>query len=113
MNKSLIFWDFDGVMADSSPFVFKYWQQALQAAGHTFQWEHYQATFTRKFPFDYLLENFPDCAAQIFKDYSAHEQTHYPSQVKPYPEFIEHFKSLAKHHQHVVVSANLRGVIEP
>lgn len=113
MNKSFIFWDFDGVMADSTTFVFSYWQAELAKAGHNFQLADYQATFAGKFPFDYLRDNYPDCAEQIFQSYSTYEAAHYHLEVEPYAGFINAFAKLPPQYEHAVVSANLRAVIEP
>lgn len=111
MNKPLLLWDFDGVMADSTSFVFTYWQTQMHKAGHSFELSDYQATFTHKFPFEYLAENYPDVAASIKERYSAFEAAHYPKTVSAFPGFIETFKNTAPQFEHHIISSNLAQVI--
>ena len=75
----MLLWDFDGVMADSTQFVFSFWRQEMKRFGIDFKLSDYQATFTHKFPFEYLAENYPNVAADIKEKYSAHEETRYQS----------------------------------
>ena len=114
VNKPTLIWDFDGVMANSNAFVFAYWQQAFKDAGINFKYEDYQATFTYRFPFDYLREKFGETLVKkIYADYSAHEEQLYPEAVSAYPQFVESFKSIAPAYQHFIVSSNLESVINP
>lgn len=114
MSKPLLLWDFDGVMADSTDFVFTYWQQAFNQAGIDFGLEDYQATFTYKFPFDYLREHFDqNLVEQIYHDYSAHEEKLYPQSVPAFAGFIKGFEQIADQHEHHLVSSNLQSVIKP
>lgn len=113
MNKPILLWDFDGVMADSTEFVFRFWQKELHSAGYPFELEDYQATFTHKFPFEYLAENYPDVAADIKTRYSAYEHLNYPSSVQAFAGFITGFNRIAPNYQHFVISSNLASVINP
>ena len=112
-TKSAIFWDFDGVIADSTDFVFHYWQKAFKELGYTFTLEDYQATFTAKFPFDYLKEHFGLSAEQIKVHYTDYEETHYADHVGVFPGLPEIIKACGQNHtQQFVVSSNLKSVIK-
>ena len=113
MSKTIIFWDFDGVMADSTPFVFNYWREAFADQGVIFTREDYSKTFDHKFPFEYLTETYGDMALQIKEDYSAYETAHYPAEV----EFFDGIKPVIQyadqHFRNVIISSNLAVVIKP
>jgi|GEM_PF-1533431 len=111
MPKPILIWDFDGVMADSTAFVFAYWQTQMHKAGYNFELSDYQATFTHKFPFEYLAENYGDIAAEIKERYSAFEAANYPQTVSAFPNFIKEFKHISPDFEHHVVSSNLAQVI--
>lgn len=111
--KNVIFWDFDGVMSDSTSFVFTFWKEALGKAGYQFEMEDYQKTFMEKFPFDYFQKHFPDVADKIYNEYSLHEEHHYPKEVPAYEGFVSKFQTLPDRYQHFIVSANLKAVILP
>ncbi len=114
MSKTVFIWDFDGVMADSTPFVFGYWRQAFAQHGIDFKLHDYQQTFTYKFPFDYLHEQYGGTIVkQIYADYSAHEEQAYPDQVEAYPDFVETFKNNFSSIEHHIISSNLASVINP
>ena len=114
MPKPILIWDFDGVMADSTDFVFAYWRQAFATHGIEFKLEDYQKTFTYKFPFDYLHEIYgSEIVTQIYQDYSAHEEQQYPDHVEAFPGFIKSFNQIATQYDHHIVSSNLASVIHP
>lgn len=115
MIKTTIFWDFDGVMADSTNFVFSYWQQAFKQHGIDFTLSDYQKTFTYKFPFDCLHEVYGDkIVTQIYQDYSAYEEKEYAQQVQVFSGFIEQFNhAVAGRYDNHIVSSNLASVINP
>lgn len=112
MHKPILLWDFDGVMADSTEFVFSFWREEMAKSGIKFELSDYQATFTHKFPFEYLSENYPKVAEGIRSRYSAHEEKNYPSQVQAFPGFIESFKEVSDTFEHHIISSNLRTVIQ-
>lgn len=110
-NKPLLIWDFDGVMANSTPFVFAYWEQAMKRNGIDFKFQDYQNTFTHKFPFEYLTENYPQVAPKIKKEYSLYEHQYYADLVPPFPNFIRAFLNCANNFEHHIISSNLKSVI--
>lgn len=113
MNKPLLLWDFDGVMADSTEFVFSFWRDQMKRHGIDFKLSDYQATFTHKFPFEYLAENYPRVAHDIKEKYSTHEEAHFPKNVPAFNGFKEKFIAIAPQFEHHVISSNLKNVIEP
>jgi phosphoglycolate phosphatase len=112
MNKPILLWDFDGVMADSTQFVFSYWRQEMKKAGIDFKLSDYQATFTHKFPFEYLSEHYPTVASHIKQRYSEHEENYYPQKVRAFPEFMSGFLATQANFEHHIISSNLKSVIE-
>ncbi len=112
MHKPILLWDFDGVMADSTEFVFSFWRDEMAKTGIEFKLSDYQATFTHKFPFEYLSEHYPDVADGIRSRYSAHEEKNYPSHVQVFPGFIESFKEISGRFEHHIISSNLKTVIQ-
>lgn len=112
MHKPILLWDFDGVMADSTEFVFSFWRDEMAKSGIKFELSDYQATFTHKFPFEYLSEHYPDVAEGIRFRYSAHEEKNYPSHVQAFPGFIESFKETSGRFEHHIISSNLKTVIQ-
>ncbi|NCP66747.1 HAD family hydrolase [bacterium] len=112
MSKPILLWDFDGVMADSTQFVFSYWRQEMKKAGIDFKLSDYQATFTHKFPFEYLAENYPTVAEDIKTKYSLYEENYYPVKVKAFPNFISNFLEISPNFEHHIISSNLKSVID-
>lgn len=113
MSKSIIFWDFDGVIADSTPFVFEYWKAAFAKENIEFTREDYSKTFDHKFPFEYLSETYGELALQIKADYTAYEQDHYPATVDFFPGIRAVIEHADRHFRNVIVSSNLASVIRP
>jgi HAD superfamily hydrolase (TIGR01549 family) len=113
MRKPILLWDFDGVMADSTEFVFSFWRDEMAKSGIDFKLSDYQATFTHKFPFEYLAEHYPTAAAEVKEKYSAHEELKYPHKVEAFPGFKTEFLKIAPYFEHHIISSNLKSVIEP
>ena len=112
MSKPILLWDFDGVMADSTEFVFSFWRAEMKKANIDFKLSDYQATFTHKFPFEYLSENYPTVAENIRVKYTQHEAENYPANVKSFHDFKENFLNIAPQFEHHIISSNLKVVIE-
>lgn len=85
----------------------------MKQAGIDFKLSDYQSTFTHKFPFEYLAENYPQIAPKIKKEYSLHEDQYYVAQVPPFPHFIPQFLACADNFEHHIISSNLKSVIVP
>ena len=109
-QKKVIFWDFDGVIADSSDFVYQYWRKAIEEKGHDFKFKNFQEIFAGEHSWAEIA-NYgvkPEC-----KDlYSAYERTHYPCQVKIFPEIYDILERFSQDHTYIIMSANQVSVIE-
>jgi len=112
MNKKVIFWDFDGVIADSKKFVFDYWKKALGGAGYDFKQADFEATFDVKMPFDYLHDRYGTIARDITKKYSEYERDFYANLVHIFPHMNEVLGELRTNHDFFIISANLAEVID-
>ncbi len=100
-------------MADSTEFVFSFWRDEMARHGINFKLSDYQATFTHKFPFEYLAENYPSVANDIKEKYSAHEELRFPKKVPAFNDFEANFIEIATQFEHHIISSNLKSVIEP
>lgn len=112
MKKKVIFWDFDGVIADSGDFVFDYWKKALGEAGHAFTEADFEATFDVKMPFDYLRDRYGDLARKITENYTEYERHFYANLVELFPQMKPLLTELSGNHDFFIVSANLQYTIE-
>lgn len=112
MDKKVIFWDFDGVIADSSKFVFDYWKKALGEAGYDFKEADFEATFDVKMPFDYLYDRYGEIAQDITVKYSEYERNFYANLVHIFPKMNDVLGALTRSHDSFIISANLAEVID-
>lgn len=112
-DKNIVFWDFDGVIADSTDFVFTYWRSAFKKLGFEFTLADYQATFTAKFPFDYLKDHYGFDAQVIKTSYTDYEEAHYAEEVPLFTGIEAVITSLHQHKKtQFIVSSNLSTVIK-
>ncbi len=107
-----IFWDFDGVMANSTPFVFEFWRKKLAQQGHVFEISDYQATFEAKFPFDYLKDRYGILGEAIKTEYTAFEANHYAQEVPFFEGMVDLLRNFSQTRSYFVVSSNLAQVIQ-
>ncbi len=111
-EKKYVFWDFDGVITDSTTFVFKFWKQRLETAGYDFKLEDYQATFEAKFPFDYLREKYGNLGEDIKEEYSTYESENYALNVPLFKDMKPTLITIANNRDFFAVSSNLAKVLK-
>ncbi len=112
MTKKIIFWDFDGVITDSTSFVFDFWKKELKKSGQDFKKSDFEATFDGTIhPFEYLRTHYGEIAEDIIKKYSQYELDRYAELVQIFPNIKEAIIKLPHKYESFIISANLGEVI--
>ncbi len=108
--KKVIFWDFDGVIADSWDFVFGYWKRVFEEFDKPLSSEHFQEVFDGHDSWDIFQQYGAEMPMK--EKYSLYERDLYPNDVQLFDGMMHIFALIENNFDSHIISANQKQVLE-